>query len=222
MLTSRHFFRRQARHWFLCVLSTGQPPCNHTASVGRGQPRPRPPAHGALPAAAGGAGGRLLGVQGTAVPRGSVPQRAGPCQAVPGRATFSTRDSDCCAFPRGAPISCAPFSVPRSRIPPAMVQGWNRVQVGRRKASPAGWECCRLPFGQLWIVTHGGAAPLFPPAISTPTVAIPAPSLRIPLPSPVDCGPRPWAGGCAETPASARDPLGRGDLVRAEGSDTGP
>lgn len=36
MLTSKHFFSRQARHWFLCVLSTGQPPCK--AKGHRGEP----------------------------------------------------------------------------------------------------------------------------------------------------------------------------------------
>lgn len=41
MLTSKHFFSRQARHWFLCVLSTGQPPCKakgHRGEPGRAQP----------------------------------------------------------------------------------------------------------------------------------------------------------------------------------------
>lgn len=30
MFTSRHFFKRHARHWFLWVLSTGQPPWTDT------------------------------------------------------------------------------------------------------------------------------------------------------------------------------------------------
>lgn len=33
MLTSKHFLSRQALHWFLCVLSTGQPPCNRAQAV---------------------------------------------------------------------------------------------------------------------------------------------------------------------------------------------
>lgn len=33
MLTSKHFFSRHALHWFLCVLSTGQPPWNRAQAV---------------------------------------------------------------------------------------------------------------------------------------------------------------------------------------------
>lgn len=33
MLTSKHFFSRHALHWFLCVLSTGQPPWNRAQEV---------------------------------------------------------------------------------------------------------------------------------------------------------------------------------------------
>lgn len=33
MLTSKHFFNRHALHWFLCVLSTGQPPWNRVQVV---------------------------------------------------------------------------------------------------------------------------------------------------------------------------------------------
>ncbi len=34
MFTSRHFFKRHARHWFLWVLSTGHPPCTERGRDG--------------------------------------------------------------------------------------------------------------------------------------------------------------------------------------------
>lgn len=119
MLTSKHFFSRQARHWFLCVLSTGQPPCN-TASrraggrgPGDGKQRPHPAGPQRPPRGGGRHGGGRPWVR-----RGGRTGRAGPGRTGPGRgawprggagrAAFSTRDSDGGAAPSGRPGVCPP------------------------------------------------------------------------------------------------------------------
>lgn len=148
MLTSKHFFSRQARHWFLCVLSTGQPPCN-TASrraggrgPGDGKQRPHPAGPQRPPRGGGRHGGGRPWVR-----RGGRTGRAGPGRTGPGRgawprggagrAAFSTRDSDGGAAPSGRPGVCPP----RRHSPPpepSSPQGCGRRARGGGDV-PGGW-----------------------------------------------------------------------------------
>lgn len=159
MLTSKHFFSRQARHWFLCVLSTGQPPCNtasRRAGPGRGStsaltptsPRRGGPGPGdAVPCRA---------VLGCLAPRRGDRGRSGGSRAVPcpatGRAGPPSAPETATAAPppRGAPVPCAPPRLPSPSSPaePRVGGGRRRLRSSSPGRSGGGNEHRRSGKGQ--------------------------------------------------------------------------